>query len=287
MKKTTLEDLKRQVEWFGRGDVINDRYTLIALANKALHELYLTIPVTKTVRLNVRGHKPTVYYEELVSKSGKTMILPLVGKAYSMRVMGKGNYTITDGSNVSAVQFDTENETKLVRGFIGTGGTIKFWGSFNFIIYDFSLYDEIFSQKVESIPDGAPIAVYDIRAKYGDFLSFLSPPTDRFGKVINDCRLQDGRLEINSGYSGEILITYRRLPTEIIGLYEEQDAEEVVDISNEYSHLLIYLIWYHYWHLNDEVKAQSFRDRFESLASVLANDRLTIDRKYVNENGWA
>lgn len=283
----TLEDLIIEVDRFGSGDTIGNRATMISTINRALTELYLNIPITKTIRFNVRGHKPVTYYKEIICKTGQSIVIPMHGKAYSMRVMGRGNYTVNDGGTMNAFQFDTGNETRVMRGFIGKGGSIRLWGSFTFVVYDLSIYDEVYSNEVESIPEGSPITVYNIKELYTDFLSFVSPVTDRFGNIIDNCKLYDGLLEIDSSYSGQIILVYRRLPTLICGEEESLDSMVTVDISDDYVNLLVYLIWYHYWYNIDEAKAKIYRERFDAMVKLVSESISNIDRKYINENGWA
>lgn len=283
----TLEELIIQAERFGGCVVIENRDLLISSANRALRELYLTIPVTKTVRFNARGHRPTTYYKEIVCGSGQSITIPIRGKAFSMRVMGNGNYTLNDNGSMTVSQFETGSETKLIRRFLSGDGSIRFWGSFTFTIYDLSLYDDIYGPEISDIPDGSPTTVYDIRAIYGDFLAFTTPPTDRYGSVIENCRLHDGLLEIDSGFSGEIVLTYRRMPLMIDGQYVTSDPYEIIDINDEYTHLLIYLTWYHYLSIDDEAKAGIYKKKFDDMVSALNENYRIIDSSYVNVNGWA
>ena len=283
-----LEDLIKEVEIHGGGDVIDDNYTITSLINRALRELYISVPVTKSVRFNIIGHKPVACFKEIVCKSGQSITIPLDGKAYSMRVMGSGNYMIMqDDRPLSASQFDTGNETRLVRGFLTGKGSIEFWGSFTFHVYDLSIFDEVYSPEVDSIPDGSPIATYDIRAMYNDFHAFVSPPTDRFGKAIKGCRLYDGRLEVSSDFSGEVLLTYRRRPSPVSYYEDNIDPAEEVDVNEEYITPLVYLIWYLYWYNTDENKAKIYKDRYESLLATVKSSQLNLDNNYLNENGWA
>lgn len=283
----TIQDMITEVELLGGGEIIEDRSLLLSLANRALRELYSSIPITRTVVFNARGRRPAVYYNEILCNAGNRINIPLVGKAYSMRLCGKGYYSIVDGDSTKVIQFDTGLDTTVVRGFISEGGTVSFWGSFTFVVYDFSLYDEIYSSSPDSIPDGKATSTYDIREIYSDFLAFISPPRDRYGKTIDQARLHDGILEIDSSFSGEIILTYRRMPTEIYGAVVENDAVEVIDLLEEYKYMFIYLFWYHYWYNTDEAKAKIYKDRFDELRLKDEGYRRSIDSAYVDVNGWA
>lgn len=282
----TLEEFFTEIERFGGGDTIEDRTVIISSANRALREIYLSIPVTKSIRYNVNGHKPVTYIKKMVCKAGESLVLPLKGKAYSMRVVGFGNYTIDMGTSY-ITQFNSGNDSLFVRGFITQEGTIEFWGSFSIVIYDFSIFDDIFSPELDDIPDGSPINTHDIKAVCSDFLAFVSHPTDRYGNLLENCRLREGNLEIDSSYSGEIILTYRRLPTLIYGVDPGNDYREVVDISDEHIPALLYLTWYYYWYNIDEAKAKIYRNRYECMLELAMQNYRYIDRKYIDVNGWA
>ena len=263
--------------------------TLTHAVNGAMRELYSRIPVTKTVRFSLIGHKPCAYYKEIICKSNQSITIPVNGLAYSFRVVGQGNYIVKDSVTTDAYQFDTGRESQLMRGYLNSEGTIRFWSGFTFVIYDLSIYDEAYSPEVEAIPDGSPITVLDMREMYGDFLAFISPPTDRFGKNIDCCRLSDGRIEIDSSFSVEIHLTYRRLPSLIVYLENTEDITLAtrVDVSDEYIQPLLYLTWYHYWYNQDELKAKIYKDRFEGIIKDITDSQRTVDNDYVNEDGWA
>ena len=285
----TFEEFSKVFHGIGNGDHLVDNETLTYILNGALRELYARMPITKTVNFNLRGHKPCTYYKEIICKSDQSITIPIQGMAYSFRVMGKGNYIVKDSVTTDAYQFDTGKESQLVRGFMNDAGTIRFWGGFTFVIYDLSIYDEIYSPEVESIPDGSPITVLNIREMYGDFLAFTSPPTDRFGKEIEGCRLYDGRFEISSDYSGEVYLTYRRLPKLITYVEDNDDVTlaENIDVSEEYLQPLLYLTWYHLWYNMDDMRSKIYKERFESLAKDILDGKRTVDTEYINENGWA
>lgn len=285
----TFKEFINELHGIGSGDHIDSVESLTYFFNGALRELYARMPITKTVKFNLRGHKPRTYYKEIVCKSDQSITIPIEGMAYSFRIMGKGNYIVKDAAITDAYQFDTGRESQLVRGFITESGTIRFWGGFTFVIYDFSIYDDIYSPEVDSIPDGSPITVLNLRDTYGDFLAFTSAPTDRFGKTIEGCRLYDGRLEISSSYSGEVYLTYRRMPSLLTYVFgsEAITLAESIDVSDEYILPLIYLTWYHYWYNLDDHRSKIYKDRFESIAGDILDGKRTVDTEYINENGWA
>ena len=283
----TITELGKEIKFLGfDSEAVINKQQLISAANRALRELYNQRTITRTVKFSARGLVPTSYHEEIICKNGNEVILPLVGRCYSMRVCGKGFYAVHDGANISANQFETGLETKLVRGFISFGGYIRFWGSFSFSIYDFSVYDEFFSPRVEDIPDCVAASEYDIREMYGDFMAFVSPATDRYGNIIEGARLHDGRLQISSKFRGEVHLTYRRLPDVIIE--EEEKYETDIDIPDEYLYVFPLLVASYIWLDTDSTKANYYKSRYDETLSIIDSTSYEeIDTAYVDTNGWA
>ncbi|MBO7195844.1 MAG: hypothetical protein J6V80_00745 [Clostridia bacterium] len=251
--------------------------------NRALRDFYNTRRILRTARIVTKGLTPITRYKELDCSGGPQVRIPLNGMAYSMRAHGKGQFMIRDGGSSRVQSVDSEEEATLIRGFIISGGEITFWSSFAFTIYDLCMYDRIFSDKLDSIPDGATRAVIDLREKYGDFMSFDSMPRDSEGNIISDCRLYDGKLEIASDFSGEILLTYRRLPLAIAGYDNEK-----IDIPEEYKHLFPLLVAYYVMLDTNESRAKLYKNLYEDGLSRLDKRSYTeIDPAYVTTNGWA
>ena len=282
------EEFVKEVERYGCGDIIDTKEMLLICANQAMYDLYNYIPSVKTLKLYARGYKPIVYYREIAYDGSSPLVIPTSGKAYSMRVMGRGNYTISDGTMVNVYSFDTGRETRLIQGFISDGGYIKFWGGFSFTVFNFAIYDDLLSPEIEDIPDGSEKTIYDMRRLCSDFLAFSSVPTDAEGKAIENCRICDGKLETDSDYIGEINIKYRRLPARIMGIEKtEENDGETIDISDELLPLLIYLIWYNHWLGSDEGRAKHYKTKFDNLLSLYNDNIMTYDKRYIDVNGWA
>lgn len=285
----TIGELINYLNIYGGDYFVEPTGQMISIINLALREFYLNTPVTRTVSFNVRDHKPTVSYKNIVCKSGESISFPISGICYSMRVTGKGNYVMEDTEKAVGLQFDTGNDTKVIRGFFKDSGTITFFADFTFVIHELATFDEAFGREVSTIPDLSPIKVFNLREMYPDFFSLVSPPTNGQGEAIEGCRVRDGRIEFDSSYSGEVFITYRRLPTEITYYYDEDEvsSSEVVDISEEYTIPLIYLIWYCYWCHTDETKAKGYKDSFDRVMADVRSASFSLDTKYAIKDGWA
>ena len=278
----TLDELKNEVTLLGFDDTIDLEGSIIPAANRALRHLYSQRIFTKTVRLFARRANISYYRSEIHCPNGRNTTIPANGKAYSMRLCGSGQYTINDGQAVSVKYFESGAESILVHGFLTWGGSITFWGGYSFTVYDYTIYSEIFSPHAKDIPNSVEKTVFDLRSMYGDFMSFLSPPTNARGEAIPKCTLCDGRVEVDSKYRGEILLTYRILPTKV--------TSETVEINmpEEYSHLFPLLVASYVILDIDEEKAIRYKSMYDEMISVIKTESYqSVDTAYKNEDGWA
>lgn len=280
----TLESLKNDVTLLGSEEVIANHNLFVFSLNRALRRLYSDRTVLKTVKLATGEIHPVTYYKKITCINGEKLELPIVPGAYSMRIHGDCRYMISDGEATKVYSITSKNEAQMVKGFVSYGGKITFWGSFTFTIYDFATYDQIYSELVEDIPDQDPTRVFDLRSLYGDFMSFVSSPTDEYGNPLKVYKLQDGKLEIDSDYIGEIIITYRRLPIEVHILEENP----TIDVADEYTHMLTLLVAHYYYYMSKADLSEDFLRQYEeTLTRLNANTYPQLDAKYIDTNGWA
>ena len=280
----TIQDLQEEITLLGDGNAVTNMSLFVTCLNRAMRRLFTDRRIEKSVRIAARSLTPISYYKKIECKSGSATEIPLNGVSYSMRVHGTGNYVVKDDGETRTYSFTSKNETKLVKGFVGTGGKITFYGSFSFTIYDLAIYDQIYSQYTEDIPDYGPRTIFNMRDLYSDFMCFSSPATDTSGNPIDKCMLYDGKVEVDSSYRGEIMLTYRRLPTPL----SDVDEDAVIDIPPEYEHLLSSLVAAYYWYYIDEGLAKYYLGQYEeNIQSLKENCYDRINLGYVNTNGWA
>ena len=278
----TLDQLKAEVVSLGFDTTTNIDSHIVAAANRALRHLYNQRSITRTARLFARGPAIAYYAKEAHSSNGKEFTLPAPGIAYSMRVCGSGYYCVVDGTTNEVSRFETGPESQLIRGFLTWGGNIRFWGGLSFSVYDYTVYSEIFSPYQKDIPSGGRTVAFDLREIYGDFFSFLSPAIDTLGEPIPNCLLHDGRIEVDSKYRGEIIITYRRLPTPI------EEKTEIIDIPEEYTHLFPLLVASYVWLDTDSSKAKYYKERYDEMIGLVKSESYqSIDTGYQIKDGWA
>lgn len=256
---------------------------MLSSTNRALKDLYTRVSVEKTVRLAAHGLKPTAHYKKISCIAGVQTVIKMKGAAFSMRVHGSGQYRLENNDASEVVRINSPNETKLIRGFIDKEATLTLWSGLSFSVYNLSVYDRAFSSEVKDIPEYGQTMVYDLRSMYGDFMSFVSPPKDVDGNLLDVCELRDGKAIINTDYSGEIVLTYRRMPEELI-----DDDSQILDIPNEYLHLFPLLVTYYMLCTTDIVTASKCKDIFDECIQRMTVDNYTrIEHRYHDVVGWA
>lgn len=279
----TYEELSKQVSLLGGIELDTASPLLQSSTNLALRELYTDRIIPRTVRMIARGVKPIVYHKQINCVNGGPFQIDITGNCYSFRIHGSCQILTMTPETSTLTSISTGNETKTVKAVAAPGTTLRFFGNYTFTIYDFSEYEEMFSANAEDIPEPSGAAVYSVRELYGDFMSFLSPAKDGFGRRLEDCVLRDGAVELSSEYNGEIVITYRRLPTLITG-----EAGEELDVPDEY--LLPFSLLVASYALLDESEAMAkyFKSRYDDILERLKQESYpVIDTTYENLNGWA
>lgn len=267
---------------------LSEEELITEATNRALRDLFCQKKFTRTVFLAASGAKPTTYFKEIRNPSGKIIELPAKGKAFSMKIHGSVTYVVKDGSGMTAYSVQSPHEATLIRGVLTTGGSISVWSQFSFTIYDYAIYDQMFSEKVSDIPAIGPTLSFDIRKMYGDFLAFLSPPKDRYGQYIKGCRLHDGILEVDSSFGGEIILTYRRIPLPITKSHLANSADPVLDLPEEYEYFFAYLVMAYLYIDTDQIKYSYYRSLYdEHLMRITNSGYEEIDCEYADVNGWA
>ena len=261
-----------------------DDIELIHCANLALREIFTTQKIIRNVRLASGGIHRVSHYPIIDCKSGDRFEIPLNGKAFSMRVKGSGQYMLREGSEFNVFPIESGEDTMLIKKTVGTSASITLWTSYSMTVYDLSVYDRIYSMNIEDIPDGLSVTTYDIRSLYGDFMSFVAPPTDAGGVPISNYNMYDGRLEVDSEYEGEILLHYRRLPVSIVGAEEDEE----IDIPSEYEYLLPLLAASYAILWIDEPRSKYLRSLYEAgLAALNSSSLDQLNTSYIDVHGWA
>lgn len=278
----TLNELGFEVSALGFDNIYDIDYNFVSAANRALSSIYSRRKICESARLFIRDATPSSVINEIRHRGGESITLSLAGRAYSMYVSGIGEYTISDSRGIRKENFSTSGS--LIRGFISDTATICFSGDYSYTVFNLATYDEIYSELCEDIPDGSENRIINLRSLFDDFHSFVSPPKDKRGNIIECAELCDGKMKIPANYEGEIHLVYRRLPRKIL----LDNKESPIDVPPEYEQLLPLLTASYFWLDSDPEKAKYYRQLFEESINNL--DKTSYDEiniGYLDVNGWA
>jgi hypothetical protein len=198
-----------------------------------------------------------------------------------MTVSGEGTVKIRDGAE--SMKIDFNSDSKLIRGFLRYGGQATFEGESSFDVYDIATYGELYGRDVDSIPDGGDEIRIDLREKLGDFLAFASVAETADGTAIKNAVLRDGVITLPVTFSGEVLLTYRRMPK----MPNLSYPDAAIDIPREYESLLPLLTAFYILLDDDAEKAEIYERAYrETLASLKINGYAVSNNGYADVSGW-
>ncbi len=278
----TLKELHGEICALGFDDFLELDARFLSSAKRALQGIYNAVNVRAKTKFFVKNSLPQSKISELYHTGGGTEVLPLGGAAYSMRLYGKGSFTLSSGSSSVRKSFDCNGD--VFHGFIDGSASISFSGDLSYMVCDLVTFDEVFSNDVASIPDGSGYTVVDMNEIVADFLCFDSMPRDNDGRVIEYAALHDGRITFAPEFVGEAEISYRKRP--ILPSLDAKDSE--IDLPTEYE-LLLPLLTASYLLLDDDAdKATHYKEIYESeLAEIKKLQRSLSIEEYVIADGWA
>ena len=274
----TLKDLQNDVYALGFERVTDPDDLFISAANRALRIIYTERKYKNTVAIRtesprISSHVPKIRY------TGAVMTLPLVGRAYSMRICGKGRFVIKDGESISSESFDGDD--MLYRGFLAEGGTLTLEGDFSYTVYDLTTYAEITSDRVDSIPDGSGRINLDFSA-YPDFLSFCSLPKDAYGTEIKSAAINGTVLSLPSTCT-KVFVTYNKMPRKI----SADDFSLEIDIPRSAESALSLMCASFLWREDSPEIADQYFTLARELLSGFDDTHESKSTKYTVTDGWA
>ena len=210
---------------------------------------------------------------------GKTVTLPLAGRAYALRLSGKGSFTVHDGAVEITKSFDSDDIT--FKGFLEQGGTVEFGGPYSYTIHSLVIYSEIPSDRIDDIPEPEDSPVIDM-SDYPDFFSFSTPPTDASGNDIRGAFTDGTKLVLPKGFSGKVNIFYRKRP-----IHLSDNDEQLVDIPDAYLPLLAPLSAALMLLDDDKDLSECYMELYSRMAEDIKKNATSANTKYVRTNGWA
>ena len=206
-----------------------------AITNRSLTKLYSDAEITATDTLEV--HKPPTdcYIPRLVVEQSDTSI-PLKKGGYSMRLFGKGTYTVEDGENRLTIPFSSEGDSYF--GVTRHGGRIIFHSEFPYTVRDFTVYTGDYESENELSRISYPRVNLNLR---GDYVALASDPLDGFGRPIRGCVIDGETLTLPRGFAGELNYEYYRSPCRA---YAEMPRDRI-DLPLGYENALCLLCAYY------------------------------------------
>ena len=276
----TFNDLRAEVSALGFDTEIELGDTLISATRRAVASIYTEIPAYKTLSI-YKNPIRAVKMRSLHHKGGDSERLTFFARAYSFRVFGSGSYKITDDAGERTVNFSGMGKTE--RGFLHGVGSIEFFGDYSYSVSDISFIEDIFTPSVSDIPILSGYTEYSVKDYAEDFLAFASMPTDEYGAVIKDSSVSSGKITVPDGYIGKINLTYKS-----VAPLPPTDADEEIILPDGCEHLLPLLVSAYVWLDDDSDKAQYYMALYrEAISAIKAYDRMKIDTKYEDVNGWS
>lgn len=277
----TYNQLKNDVAALGFERTVEDEEAFVLAANRALELLFTDRPRERTVTLPCKPQNGRLIAEVIHHRMGEDITVELYGRAYSLRVSGKGSYSITDSSGTRSYSFSTEMET--VRGFLSQDASICFSGEYDYSVYGLMCYYTTAGGEISDIPVYSEYREIDASGGYKDFRAFAALPTGEGGQIIHEAILRDGKLLLPRDYVGRISITYYRSPRSITS----ELGEAQIDVTEECAPLLPLLTASFLWLDDDSDKAQYYMALYrQALSQTMRYSTRAINKKY-ETNGWA
>ena len=215
-------------------------------------------------------------YKGLTHQGYETKTLPLAGRAYSMKLSGRGTVIIRDGALVTRKDFNSEEV--IFRGFISYGGEVSLVGDYRFTLIDFTCSADVFSDDLMDIPDGNGWAV-DMTS-LSDFSSLVSV-TDQNGEAIDGWCTVGSRLILPEGCAECIRVIYRKRPLQISA------DEDGIDLPSRYVPLLAPLCSALMLSDDNPELSEKYMKLYESMVKEAVALQKNIDPLRVKTNGWA
>lgn len=294
-------DLQNTLSALGCPESVFEEHLFLYLLNTALRRIYNDVPIISSSSVYAHGILPKSK-KDIHHAAGKDITIPVVGKAYSMRISGS-DAVIYVGTGLSTNTFRISKGPRIIKGFtVDNTAVISLCGEYDYTAYDFCIYDELPSTLEEDIPEGTDLTYFSVDLLYPDFFSFTGHPTDTDGNRIEGAVAAEGKIGVAADFKGEIHFNYRKRP--IRHLPGELDSD--IEVSDDCLELLpLAMLGYLYLDI-DEDKAQIYFDSYESLLKSMpkkesfvtaVKDPLSdtqnplpeqsMTGEYIITNGWA
>lgn len=279
----TYNELTGEVATLGFENEVENRPALLYSANRALRTLAALSPTYGRLTIIQRVFKPCSYIERIDYYPGKEITVPLEGAVFSLKFSGAGDLTLKERHRVTPMFIDTPY-TEIRRFLPDHKGELVLSGDITFTLKDIACYPYVCGTAESDIPMVTPYRSYQISRKAKDFYSFVSLPTDENGNPVVGTKFEDDTLLVPSDYEGELHLSYRRLPREILS--DAPNAE--IEIAPALEHLLPLLTAAYLWLDDDSAKAQFYMQMYmEGIRDVRMSRSSRAETEIKDTHNWA
>ena len=255
--------------------------SFIFAANRALRQIYSELSCEVTGYIIASSMQVLSHTESYVHLPKSSFIQKICGEAYSFKASGEGRYIITDKDGTKELAFS--GKRCECRGYIHGEGTITFLGDYSYTVYDITCFAEKRSDKVSDIPLFSQYTEYRLREYLPDLCRVSGVAKDSKGETVRGAVIRTDVLILPSDFSGEVRLTYQRLPRVIT----VDDRERELDIDPSIAYLLPILTASYIWLDDDEEKAAYYMGIYNDEASRLKSSfPKLIDNGYNDVTGW-
>ena len=280
----TYRELTEEVAALGFESEIENRSALIFCANRALRSIAALSPSFKRITFYQRVIRPISVIDEICyTPAEKDIAVPLKGAAFSLKFSGTGPLTLKERHRVTP--FSLNSSYTQLRRYLPSGeGELILSGQTTFKLMDVACFEFANGLSEADIPMIQPFRAYTIPSMVEDFYGFSGLPTDENGALIAGAYFRDDTLYIPGDYEGEIHLTYRRVPGEILA-----DAPNAkIDLSPALVHLLPLLTAAYLWLDDDASKAQFYMQMYmEGMRDVRMSRQSGAEAQITDTHNWA
>ncbi len=279
----TYKELTAEVAALGFESEIENRSALIFCANRALRSIAALSPSFKRITFFQRVISPVSVIEEVSYTPSQEITIPLRGASFSLKFSGTGTVTLKERHRITPF-FLNSPYTQMRRYLPGREGELILSGSTTFKLMDIACFEFANGLSEADIPIIQPFRDYSLPSLAEDFYGFSGLPTDENGSLITGAYFRDDTLYIPTDYEGEIHLTYRRIPSEILA-----DAPNAtIDLSPALVHLLPLLTASYLWLDDDSAKAQFYMQMYmEGMRDVRMSRQAAAEEQITDTHHWA
>ena len=278
----TIRDLKKDVEALGFSAIRTDDDSLAYIANRALRMIYTYHPKIKRASL---GFSPesAIFHKEFLAGEGTEVSLSIPAGRLKMTLQGEGQYTTRYGNKSFTYRFSCGASDFEV--IFPEDGELIFSSDSLFCAWDLSVFKSggyFFEDAVTAMGD---ILLFDLKKIYPDLVYLLEEPKSGRGEFIHGLSMTDtSHFTIPKSYRGVISLIYAATPQPIS---EDSEEDEKIDISEELSPLLPFLVAYFLWLDEEPDIAKGYLAQFEKLSREIKQSSKISSAAYVDTNRWS